>query len=309
MATMYRIIKENLDGLDGRFASCIDGDIGVRLERRGKSGLRGARWWVTPTARVKRVGKVPQKTNRLWRLVSSWVRVKRRGKSSPAIRATGPAWQTPPGARPNKEARRRILRDRRRREAPARDRLPGRSLESSGDRRPREMIIRELNGSRQNPAYKPVGVLSGVGRLPSPRGRSILTTLRPRSRNRFENRMKSQDNHYISGTMTSVERREHVPERSIAVRNRSNSRRLVRGSIVDSWVERDEEGKPRIVLQVHPAGSKLDLVIVEASASLLPDRGWIQDLGENLCHGNPVVAIGKPARGGCLRASFLDLSF
>lgn len=306
---MCRIIIENFDGLDGRFVSCIDGDIGVRLKRRGKSGLRGARWWVTPTARVKRVGKVPQKTNRLWRLVSSWVRVKRRGKSSPAIRATGPAWQTPPGARPNKEARRRLLGVRRRREAPARDRLPGRSLESSGDRRPREMIIRELNGSRQNPAYKPVGVLSGVGRLPSPCGRSILTTLRPRSRNRFENRMKSQENHYISGIMTSVERREHVSDRPASARIQSNSRRLVRGSIVDSWVERDEEGKPRIVLQVHPAGSKPDLVIVEAPASLLPDRGWIQDLGENLCHGNPVVAIGKPARGGCLRASFLDLSF
>ena len=36
----------------------------LRACRGGKSGLRRARWWVTPTARLIRVGKVPQKTNR-----------------------------------------------------------------------------------------------------------------------------------------------------------------------------------------------------------------------------------------------------
>ncbi len=306
---MYRIDGENLDGLGDRFGSCIDGDIDVRLKRRGKSGLRGARWWVTPTARVERVGKVPQKTNRRWRLVSSTVRVKRRGKSSPAIRATGPAWQTPPGARPNKGARRRFHWNGRRREAPARHRLPGRSLEASGDRRPREMIIREHNCSRQNPAYKPVGVLIRVGRTSLGAERRVDTAHRLKPRNRLENRMKSQDSNYVNGVVAEADRRECFSKRSRSTRVEANSRCLIRGSIVDSWVERDEEGKPRIVLQVHPVGSKLDLVIVEAPASLLPDRGWIEDLGENLCHGNPVVAIGKPAHGGCLRASFLDLSF
>ena len=42
---------------------------------------------------------------------------------------------------------------------------------------------------------------------------------------------------------------------------------------------------------VRPA--RKDLLIVEAEASLVSDRGWLQDLGENLCHGSPVAAVGR----------------
>jgi len=52
------------------------------------------------------------------------VRVKRWGKSPPAMQVTASAWQTPPGARPN-------------REWVARPILPGRSLEVSGNWHPR----------------------------------------------------------------------------------------------------------------------------------------------------------------------------
>jgi len=41
---------------------------------------------------------VPQKINRL-----NEARVKRCGKSTPAELATGSAWKTPPGARPNRD--------------------------------------------------------------------------------------------------------------------------------------------------------------------------------------------------------------
>jgi hypothetical protein len=81
--------------------------------RGGKSGLHRARWWVTPTVRPRfgaaRIGKVPQKIDRLGRRASGApvaVRVKRRGKSSPAGWVTSLARQTPSGARPNKEAER-----------------------------------------------------------------------------------------------------------------------------------------------------------------------------------------------------------
>ena len=55
-----------------------------------------------------RIGTVPQKINRLGRdaCATAAVRVKRRGKSSPAGRVTGLARQTPSGARPNKGAER-----------------------------------------------------------------------------------------------------------------------------------------------------------------------------------------------------------
>ena len=39
-------------------------------------------------------------------------------------------------------------------------------------------------------------------------------------------------------------------------------------------------------------------MIVEAEASLVPDRGWLEDLGENLCHGSPVAAVGRRDPGG-----------
>ncbi len=58
---------------------------------------------------------------------------------------------------------------------------------------------------------------------------------------------------------------------------------VVTGAIVDSWVEppgTSGDGS-RLVLQVAPQGRPKDLMIVEAEASLVPDRGWLEDLGEN----------------------------
>src|SRR5579871_4603428 len=69
-----------------------------------------------------------------------------------------------------------------------------------------------------------------------------------------------------------------------------NTEMVVKGAIVDSWVEppgTSGDGS-RLVLQVAPQGRPKDLMIVEAEASLVSDRGWLQDLGENLCHGSPV---------------------
>ena len=84
---------------------------------------------------------------------------------------------------------------------------------------------------------------------------------------------------------------------------------VVRGAIVDSWVEPSGEANDasRLVLQVAPKGRPRDLVIVEAKASLVPDRGWLEDLGENLCHGSPVYAIGRRMLNGFLVASCLQL--
>ncbi len=85
---------------------------------------------------------------------------------------------------------------------------------------------------------------------------------------------------------------------------------LVRGAIVDSWVE---PGNPagagsRIVLQVAPSGRPSDLMIVEAEASLITDLGWLEDLRSNLCHGSPVEAICRPTLAGLFRASTLQLA-
>jgi hypothetical protein len=85
---------------------------------------------------------------------------------------------------------------------------------------------------------------------------------------------------------------------------------LVTGAIIDSWVEpagllRDGS---RLVLQVAPSGHPKDLLIVEAAASLVLDRAWLLDLGENLCHGNPVAAIGRRDLSGSFLASQIRLS-
>ena len=87
------------------------------------------------------------------------------------------------------------------------------------------------------------------------------------------------------------------------------SEMVVRGAIVDSWVEPSGETDEasRLVLQVAPKGRPRDLVIVEAKASLVPDRGWLEDLGENLCHGSPVYAIGRRMLNGFLAATCLQL--
>ena len=81
----------------------------------------------------------------------------------------------------------------------------------------------------------------------------------------------------------------------------------VTGAIIDSWVECPRPGKdaPRVVLQVAPKGHPSDLMIVEAEASLVPDRGWLEDLGENLCHGSPVAAVGRLNLAGFFRATQL----
>ena len=86
---------------------------------------------------------------------------------------------------------------------------------------------------------------------------------------------------------------------------------MVTGAIIDSWFE--PAGLPRdgsrLVLQVAPSGRPKDLMIVEAEASLVGDRGWLLDLGENLCHGNWVAAVGRRNLSGFLMATKLQLSY
>jgi hypothetical protein len=81
------------------------------------------------------------------------------------------------------------------------------------------------------------------------------------------------------------------------------------GQIVDSWVE--PSGPPcdasRLVLQVAPRGKPGTLWIIEAAASMVPDAGWLEDLGENLCHGSPVMASGSLTTAGLLSARQLRL--
>ena len=60
------------------------------------------------------------------------------------------------------------------------------------------------------------------------------------------------------------------------------------GGVHSGDIERDP-----LVLQVAPRGRPKDLVIVEAEPSLVPDRFWLEDLSENLCHGSPVLAVGR----------------
>ncbi len=85
---------------------------------------------------------------------------------------------------------------------------------------------------------------------------------------------------------------------------------MINGAIVDSWVEPAGPSRPKtqLVLQVAPRGRPGDLMIVEAEASLVPDRGWLEDLRENLCHGSPIAAVGKLMMGGEFRATRLDLA-
>jgi len=87
------------------------------------------------------------------------------------------------------------------------------------------------------------------------------------------------------------------------------SEMVVSGAIVDSWVEPSGASRDssRLVLQVAPKGRPRDLVIVEAQASLVPDCGWLEDLGENLCHGSPVMAIGRRMLNGFMSATRLQL--
>jgi len=85
---------------------------------------------------------------------------------------------------------------------------------------------------------------------------------------------------------------------------------VVTGAIIDSWVEPAGAASDasRLVLQVAPKGRPKDLMIVEAEASLVPDQHWLEDLGENLCHGSPVAAVGRLTLGGYFSASQLRLA-
>ena len=84
----------------------------------------------------------------------------------------------------------------------------------------------------------------------------------------------------------------------------------IRGAIIDSWVEpsRSPDALSWLILQVAPSGRPRDLMIVQAAASLVPDLGWLQDLGENLCHGSPVAAVGSLNLDGELLATRLQLA-
>ncbi len=85
---------------------------------------------------------------------------------------------------------------------------------------------------------------------------------------------------------------------------------VVSGAIIDSWVEPAGKAgaQSRLVLQVAPRGRPEDLMIVEAETSLVPDRFWLEDLGENLCHGSPVAAVGRLTLGGSFSATQLRLA-
>lgn len=89
-----------------------------------------------------------------------------------------------------------------------------------------------------------------------------------------------------------------------------DSEMVVTGAIVDSWVEPADEARTRsrLVLQVAPRGRPMDLMIVEAEPSLVPDRYWLEDLGENLCHGSPVAAVGRLTLRGFIAATQLRLA-
>jgi hypothetical protein len=120
----------------------------------GKSGHRRAGWWITSTGRKARESATESKplrlsavsfrlSARIWptadsREPTASVRVKRCGKSAPAGEVTRSAWQTPPGARPNREQSR-----------PDSLRLSGRLLETASNRRPRGMIVATRGNARR----------------------------------------------------------------------------------------------------------------------------------------------------------------
>ena len=81
---------------------------------------------------------------------------------------------------------------------------------------------------------------------------------------------------------------------------RMESEMVVTGEIIDSWIEPTAAASAtnRLVLQVAPRERPKDLVIVEAETSLVPDRFWLEDLRENLCHGSPVLAVGRQCFNG-----------
>ena len=89
-----------------------------------------------------------------------------------------------------------------------------------------------------------------------------------------------------------------------------DSEMVVAGAIIDSWIEptQAKADTTRLVLQVAPRERPKDLVIVEAEPSLVPDRFWLEDLSENLCHGSPVLAVGRQCFNGFFAATRLQLA-
>ena len=90
----------------------------------------------------------------------------------------------------------------------------------------------------------------------------------------------------------------------------TESESFVAGAIVDSWVESapSTDAGVRLVLQIAPRVHPELLAIVEADASLVSDRLWLEDLSENLCHGALVVAIGPRSSSGVFAATRLRLT-
>lgn len=78
---------------------------------------------------------------------------------------------------------------------------------------------------------------------------------------------------------------------------------LLRGSIVDSWLER--QGSV-LVVQMSPTPAGREIWLVEAPARLV-DHRWLQDLAENLCHGSPIAAYGSWGPDRTFRAERLSL--
>jgi hypothetical protein len=60
-------------------------------------------------------------------------------------------------------------------------------------------------------------------------------------------------------------------------------------------------------MQVAPRRNPDDLIVIETDPALVPDRLWLDDLGENLCHGSPVMAIGSWSSQRLLKAAWLHL--
>ena len=88
------------------------------------------------------------------------------------------------------------------------------------------------------------------------------------------------------------------------------SEMVVTGAIVDSWVESSDPTSSAVAwcCRLLHEVVRRTLVIVEAESSLVPDRIWLEDLSENLCHGSPVLAVGRRSYNGFVAATRLQLA-
>jgi len=90
---------------------------------------------------------------------------------------------------------------------------------------------------------------------------------------------------------------------------------VVQGSLVDSWLEPAGscDWNSQVVLQITPRRRARDpvrhpdLMILEAPASMVPDRGWLTDLAENMCNGCLVWVRARPLPSGLYEALALEL--